>query len=97
MLLFLLERFLVHAGVEAAGYGVDTPQHAATLTKGSPGVLHGSLSYLIQTDDGQIVDPHSISAGLDYPGAAVMPGAAQAVTHVSCLPARSMRASATQQ
>jgi tryptophan synthase beta chain len=54
--------------VEAAGFGVDTPKHAATLTKGSPGVLHGSLSYLIQDGDGQIVDPHSISAGLDYPG-----------------------------
>jgi tryptophan synthase beta subunit len=56
------------AGVEAAGHGVDTPMHAATLTKGSPGVLHGSLSYLIQDTDGQVVDPHSISAGLDYPG-----------------------------
>jgi tryptophan synthase beta subunit len=57
-----------HAGVEAAGFGVETDKHAATLTKGTPGVLHGSLSYLIQTADGQIVDPHSISAGLDYPG-----------------------------
>lgn len=61
-------RVVLLAGVEAAGFGVDTPQHAATLTKGSPGVLHGSLSYLIQNEDGQIVDPHSISAGLDYPG-----------------------------
>ena len=42
--------------------------HAATLSKGSPGVLHGSLSYLIQDADGQVIDPHSISAGLDYPG-----------------------------
>lgn len=56
------------AGVEAAGFGVDTDKHAATLTKGTPGVLHGSMSYLIQDADGQIVDPHSISAGLDYPG-----------------------------
>jgi tryptophan synthase beta chain len=55
-------------GVEAGGEGVDTPKHAATLTKGTPGVLHGSYSYLIQDDDGQVVDPHSISAGLDYPG-----------------------------
>lgn len=55
-------------GVEAGGYGVDTDKHAATISKGSPGVLHGAFSYLIQTDDGQIVDPHSISAGLDYPG-----------------------------
>ncbi|KAL6758116.1 tryptophan synthase beta [Haematococcus lacustris] len=55
-------------GVEAGGEGVETKKHAATLTKGSPGVLHGSLSYLLQDDDGQIIDPHSISAGLDYPG-----------------------------
>ncbi|KAG2499130.1 hypothetical protein HYH03_002713 [Edaphochlamys debaryana] len=55
-------------GVEAGGEGVDTNKHAATLTKGSPGVLHGSYSYLLQDDDGQIIDPHSISAGLDYPG-----------------------------
>lgn len=47
---------------------MDTDKHAATLTKGTPGVLHGSMSYLIQDGDGQIVDPHSISAGLDYPG-----------------------------
>ena len=50
-------------GVEAAGEGVDTSKHAATLTKGSPGVLHGAYSYLRQDDEGQIVDPHSISAG----------------------------------
>lgn len=55
-------------GVEAAGFGVDTDKHAATLTLGSPGVLHGSFSYLIQDSEGQIIDPHSISAGLDYPG-----------------------------
>jgi tryptophan synthase beta chain len=54
--------------VEAAGHGLDTSQHAATITKGRPGVLHGSRSYLLQTEDGQIVEPHSISAGLDYPG-----------------------------
>lgn len=54
-------------GVEAGGFGVDTDKHAATLTKGSPGVLHGALSYLLQDDEGQIIDPHSISAGLDYP------------------------------
>ncbi len=50
-------------GVEAAGEGVDTAKHAATLTKGSPGVLHGSMSYLLQDAEGQVVDPHSISAG----------------------------------
>eukprot|EP01025_Chloroclados_australasicus_P013052 TRINITY_DN16217_c0_g1_i1.p1 TRINITY_DN16217_c0_g1~~TRINITY_DN16217_c0_g1_i1.p1 ORF type:complete len:326 (-),score=36.65 TRINITY_DN16217_c0_g1_i1:80-919(-) len=55
-------------GIEAAGFGVDTDKHAATLTLGTPGVLHGSMSYLIQDADGQIIDPHSISAGLDYPG-----------------------------
>ena len=55
-------------GVEAAGDGVDTPRHAATLTKGTPGVLHGSRSYLLQDGDGQIIEAHSISAGLDYPG-----------------------------
>ncbi|HZG41449.1 MAG TPA: tryptophan synthase subunit beta, partial [Longimicrobium sp.] len=55
-------------GVEAAGEGVDTPRHAATLTAGKPGVLHGCLSYLLQDDAGQVAAAHSISAGLDYPG-----------------------------
>ena len=55
-------------GVEAAGKGIDTNEHAASLTKGQPGVLHGSRTYLLQNDDGQILDAHSISAGLDYPG-----------------------------
>jgi tryptophan synthase beta chain len=55
-------------GVEAAGLGIESGQHAATLTAGSPGVLHGSFSYLLQNDDGQIQPAHSISAGLDYPG-----------------------------
>ncbi len=55
-------------GVEAAGKGVDTDQHAATLMKGSPGVLHGNRTYLIQDENGQIIETHSISAGLDYPG-----------------------------
>ncbi|QSJ14672.1 tryptophan synthase subunit beta [Nostoc sp. UHCC 0702] len=55
-------------GVEAAGEGVDTEKHAATLTKGKVGVLHGAMSYLLQDDDGQVVEAHSISAGLDYPG-----------------------------
>ena len=50
-------------GIEAGGEGVDTDKHAATLTKGSPGVLHGSLSFLLQDAEGQIIDPHSISAG----------------------------------
>jgi tryptophan synthase beta chain len=55
-------------GVEAAGKGVETVHHAATLSKGSPGVLHGARSYLLQDDNGQILEAHSISAGLDYPG-----------------------------
>lgn len=55
-------------GVEAAGEGVDTAHHAATLTKGTPGVLHGARSYLLQDKDGQILEAHSVSAGLDYPG-----------------------------
>ncbi|ERT08631.1 tryptophan synthase, beta subunit [Lyngbya aestuarii BL J] len=55
-------------GVEAAGVGVETDKHAATLTKGQIGVLHGAMSYLLQDTEGQIVEAHSISAGLDYPG-----------------------------
>ncbi|MFQ5467176.1 MAG: tryptophan synthase subunit beta, partial [Kiloniellaceae bacterium] len=55
-------------GVEAAGLGLDTDQHAASLTGGRPGVLHGNRTYLLQDDDGQILEAHSISAGLDYPG-----------------------------
>jgi tryptophan synthase beta chain len=55
-------------GIEAAGEGVTTGKHAATLTKGTVGVLHGSMSYLLQDEDGQVIEPHSISAGLDYPG-----------------------------
>ncbi len=55
-------------GVEAGGLGVNTDKHAASLTGGHPGVLHGNRTYLLQNDDGQITDAHSISAGLDYPG-----------------------------
>lgn len=55
-------------GVEAAGHGIDTQEHAASIAKGSPGVLHGSRTYLLQDGDGQIQEAHSISAGLDYPG-----------------------------
>ncbi len=54
--------------VEAAGHGVDTDLHAASITKGTPGILHGTRTYLLQTSDGQITEAHSISAGLDYPG-----------------------------
>ena len=55
-------------GVEAAGQGLDSGRHAATLSAGQPGVLHGSMSYLLQDDDGQVIGTHCISAGLDYPG-----------------------------
>jgi tryptophan synthase beta chain len=55
-------------GVEAAGHGIETGKHAASLNGGLPGVLHGNRTYLLQDDDGQIIDAHSISAGLDYPG-----------------------------
>ncbi|MFP4660995.1 MAG: tryptophan synthase subunit beta [Halanaerobiales bacterium] len=55
-------------GVEAAGEGIETDKHAASLTKGRIGVLHGSKSYLLQSDDGQVLPAHSVSAGLDYPG-----------------------------
>ena len=55
-------------GVEAAGLGISTKQHAASLTGGRPGVLHGNRTYLLQDNDGQITEAHSISAGLDYPG-----------------------------
>jgi tryptophan synthase beta chain len=55
-------------GVEAAGFGLETGKHCASLTRGTPGVLHGNRTYLLQDENGQIVDTHSISAGLDYPG-----------------------------
>ena len=64
---FLDDRSVRIIGVEAAGHGLDK-QHAASIARGAPGVLHGSRTYLLQDDDGQIVDAHSISAGLDYPG-----------------------------
>ena len=55
-------------GVEAAGEGLSTERHSASITKGTPGVLHGALSYLLQDANGQVHPAHSISAGLDYPG-----------------------------
>ncbi len=69
----LFHAFLPDAGVrligcEPAGHGVETGEHAATLTAGEPGILHGSRSYVLQDDEGQITEPYSISAGLDYPG-----------------------------
>ncbi|MCA1940473.1 MAG: tryptophan synthase subunit beta [Caenispirillum bisanense] len=65
---FLDDKEVRIIGVEAAGHGLETGQHAASLTGGRPGVLHGNRTYLLQDDDGQITEAHSISAGLDYPG-----------------------------
>ena len=65
---FLEDESVRMIGVEAAGHGIETGEHAAALNGGRPGILHGNRTYLLQTDDGQILDAHSISAGLDYPG-----------------------------
>ncbi|MEQ8246604.1 MAG: tryptophan synthase subunit beta [Alphaproteobacteria bacterium] len=65
---FLDDKDVAIVGVEAAGKGIDTDEHAASLTRGRPGVLHGNRTYLLQDADGQITEAHSISAGLDYPG-----------------------------
>jgi tryptophan synthase beta chain len=65
---FLEDEGVRMIGVEAGGHGVNTGQHAASLTGGRPGVLHGNRTYLLQDQNGQIIDAHSISAGLDYPG-----------------------------
>jgi tryptophan synthase beta chain len=65
---FLDDRDVELVGVEAAGEGLETGRHAASLGRGKPGVLHGSLSYLLQDADGQVAAAHSVSAGLDYPG-----------------------------
>jgi tryptophan synthase beta chain len=65
---FLDDPDVAMIGVEAAGHGIETGQHAASLTGGFPGILHGNKTYLLQDEDGQIAEAHSISAGLDYPG-----------------------------
>ena len=65
---FLDDPEVAMVGVEAAGHGIETGQHAASLTGGKPGILHGNKTYLLQDEDGQITEAHSISAGLDYPG-----------------------------
>lgn len=65
---FLSDEGVKCIGIEAGGLGIDTDKHGCSLAKGSPGVLHGQMSYLLQDDDGQILEAHSISAGLDYPG-----------------------------
>jgi tryptophan synthase beta chain len=65
---FLDDKEVRIVAVEAAGKGVETGHHAAAMTAGKPGILHGSRSYLLQDEEGQVIEPHSISAGLDYPG-----------------------------
>jgi tryptophan synthase beta chain len=65
---FLDERAIEIYGVEAAGHGLETGMHAASVAGGRPGVLHGNRTFLLMNDDGQITEAHSISAGLDYPG-----------------------------
>lgn len=65
---FLDDEGVAMTGIEAAGHGMDTTQHAASLNGGVPGILHGNKTYLLQDEDGQIAEAHSISAGLDYPG-----------------------------
>jgi tryptophan synthase beta chain len=65
---YIEEKSVRLVGVEAAGHGLETGKHAATLAAGKPGVLHGNRTYLLQDDNGQIIETHSISAGLDYPG-----------------------------
>jgi tryptophan synthase beta chain len=65
---FLEDKEVECIGIEAGGLGIDTDKHGCSLNKGRPGVLHGQMSYLLQDDDGQILEAHSISAGLDYPG-----------------------------
>lgn len=65
---FLEDKEVECIGIEAGGLGIETDKHGASLEKGRPGVLHGQMSYLLQDDDGQVLEAHSISAGLDYPG-----------------------------
>ncbi len=65
---FLEDKGVTCIGIEAGGLGIETDKHGCSLVKGSPGVLHGQCSYLLQDEDGQVLEAHSISAGLDYPG-----------------------------
>jgi len=92
---FLADADVKLYGVEAAGHGVETGHHAAALTGGRPGVLHGNRTYLLQDSDGQITDAHSISAGLDYPGVgpehAWLKDAGRA-TYLSCTDAEALDA-----
>ena len=76
---FLDDRDVRIVAVEAGGHGIASGEHAAAMTAGRPGILHGQRSYLLQDEDGQVIEPHSISAGLDYPG--IGPGAGVAQGH----------------
>ncbi len=94
---FLNEKSVRLLAAEAAGHGVTTGKTAATIALGRPGILHGSLSYLIHTNDGQVVEPHSISAGLDYPGVGPMHAHLAATGRVAYLPVSDMDALAAAQ
>jgi tryptophan synthase beta chain len=84
---FLDDRGVKLIGIEAAGDGVDTEKHAATIERGRPGVLHGSRSYVLQNEDGQTIESHSISAGLDYPGVGPEHAALHDIGRATYLPA----------
>ncbi len=84
---FIEEKAVQLYGVEAAGKGIDTNEHAASMAKGRPGVLHGTRSYLLQDDDGNIKLAHSISAGLDYPGVGPEHAYLKDIGRVSYVPA----------
>jgi tryptophan synthase beta chain len=82
-------------GVEAAGRGIETGEHAASLEAGRPGVLHGAYSYLLQDANGQVIETHSISAGLDYPGVGPEHSAlrdAERARYVACTDGEALRA-----
>ncbi len=83
---FIGEKSVKLIGAEAAGHGVDTGETAATLALGKPGILHGSLSMLIQDADGQVIEPYSISAGLDYPGVGPLHSALEAKGRAKYIP-----------
>ncbi|HUH53987.1 MAG TPA: tryptophan synthase subunit beta [Microbacteriaceae bacterium] len=83
---FLEDEDVALYGYEAAGEGIDTPRHSATLTLGRPGVLHGAKSLMLQNEDGQTLESHSISAGLDYPGVGPEHAWLQSLKRVTYLP-----------
>ncbi|WP_347345790.1 pyridoxal-phosphate dependent enzyme, partial [Microbacterium sp.] len=84
---FLDDEGVALYGVEAAGDGVDTERHAASIERGRPGVLHGAMTYVLQDEDGQTIESHSISAGLDYPGVGPEHAWLASIGRVSYIPA----------